>query len=62
MLVDLARNDLGRVCRPGRRLVERLMDVERFSHVMHLTSDVRGQIRGDRRTDELIRATFLRAP
>jgi anthranilate synthase component I len=58
MLVDLARNDLGRVCRPGSVSVERLMDVERYSHVMHLTSDVYGQIRGDRRTDELIRATF----
>jgi anthranilate synthase component I len=58
MLVDLARNDLGRVCRPGSVSVERLMDVERYSHVMHLTSDVHGQIRGDRRTDELIRATF----
>ena len=58
MLVDLARNDLGRVCRPGSVSVERLMDVERYSHVMHLTSDVRGRIRGDRRTDELIRATF----
>ena len=58
MLVDLARNDLGRVCRPGSVSVERLMDVERYSHVMHLTSDVYGQIRGDRRADELIRATF----
>jgi anthranilate synthase component 1 len=58
MLVDLARNDLGRVCRPGSVSVERLMDVERYSHVMHLTSDVHGQIRGDLRTDELIRATF----
>jgi anthranilate synthase component I len=58
MLVDLARNDLGRVCLPGSVSVERLMDVERYSHVMHLTSDVYGHIRGDRRTDELIRATF----
>jgi len=58
MLVDLARNDLGRVCRPGSVSVERLMDVERYSHVMHLISDVYGQVRGDRRTDELIRATF----
>ena len=58
MLVDLARNDLGRVCRPGSVSVERLMDVERYSHVMHLTSDVHGEIRDDRRTDELIRATF----
>ncbi|HKS46130.1 MAG TPA: anthranilate synthase component I family protein [Amycolatopsis sp.] len=58
MLVDLARNDLGRVCRPGSVSVDRLMAVERYSHVMHLTSDVRGRIRGDRRIDELIRATF----
>ncbi len=58
MLVDLARNDLGRVSRPGSVSVDRLMDVERYSHVMHLTSDVRGQIRGGCRTDELIRATF----
>lgn len=58
MLVDLARNDLGRVCRPGSVSVERLMDVERYSHVMHLTSDVHGRVGGDRRTDELIRATF----
>jgi anthranilate synthase component 1 len=58
MLVDLARNDLGRVCRPGSVSVERLMAVERYSHVMHLTSDVRGRTRGDRGTDELIRATF----
>jgi anthranilate synthase component I len=58
MLVDLARNDLGRVCRPGSVSVDRLMAVERYSHVMHLTSDVRGHTRGDRGTDELIRATF----
>jgi anthranilate synthase component I len=58
MLVDLARNDLGRVSRPGSVSVDRLMDVERYSHVMHLTSDVRGQIRVGCRTDELIRATF----
>jgi anthranilate synthase component 1 len=58
MLVDLARNDLGRVCRPGSVAVDRLMAVERYSHVMHLTSDVRGRTRGDRGTDELMRATF----
>ena len=58
MLVDLARNDLGRVCRPGSVSVDRLMAVERYSHVMHLTSDVRGRTCGDQTTDELIRATF----
>jgi anthranilate synthase component 1 len=58
MLVDLARNDLGRVCRPGSVSVGRLMEVERYSHVMHLTSDVWGEPSGERGTDELIRATF----
>jgi anthranilate synthase component 1 len=58
MLVDLARNDLGRVCRPGSVRVDRLMEVERYSHVMHLTSDVCGRVADGRRTDELIRGTF----
>jgi anthranilate synthase component 1 len=44
MLVDLARNDLGRVCRPGSVKVEDFMRVERYSHVMHLVSDVVGEL------------------
>ena len=44
MLVDLARNDLGRVCAPGSVRIERFMDVERYSHVMHIVSRVFGQI------------------
>ncbi len=44
MLVDLARNDLGRVCRPGTVKVEDFMRVERYSHVMHLVSDVAGEL------------------
>jgi anthranilate synthase component I len=44
MLVDLARNDLGRVCRPGTVKVQDLMRVERYSHVMHLVSDVVGEL------------------
>ncbi|WP_405009215.1 anthranilate synthase component I family protein [Kitasatospora sp. NBC_01539] len=58
MLVDLARNDLGRVCVPGTVRVPRLMEVERYSHVMHLTSDVHGLLRPDCRTDDLLRASF----
>jgi anthranilate synthase component 1 len=58
MLVDLARNDLGRVCVPNTVRVPRLMEVERFSHVMHLTSDVRGRLRSGCRTDDLIGASF----
>ena len=46
MLVDLARNDLGRVCLPGSVRLTRSMDVENFSHVMHIVSDVVGQTAG----------------
>ncbi len=42
MLVDLARNDVARISRTGSRVVERLLDVDRYSHVMHLVSSVRG--------------------
>jgi anthranilate synthase component 1 len=45
MLVDLGRNDLGRVCEFGSVKVERLMFVERFSHVMHIVSSLRGRLR-----------------
>jgi anthranilate synthase component 1 len=47
MLVDLGRNDLGRVCDYGSVKVERLMTVERYSHVMHLVSSLRGHLRED---------------
>jgi len=47
MLVDLGRNDLGRVCDYGSIQVEKLMGVERYSHVMHLVSSLRGKLRED---------------
>lgn len=47
MLVDLARNDVNRVCKPETVQVDSLMQVEKFSHVMHLTSQVSGKLRDD---------------
>jgi anthranilate synthase component 1 len=58
MLVDLARNDLGRVCEFGSVRVKDLMIVERYSHVMHIVSQVEGQLAGDKTLYDLMRATF----
>lgn len=58
MLVDLARNDLGRVCAPGTVSVVDFMDVERFSHVMHLVSTVTGSLAPDRTAFDALAATF----
>ncbi|MBA3965456.1 MAG: anthranilate synthase component I family protein [Nitrospirales bacterium] len=58
MLVDLARNDLGRVCDYGSVRVNELMTVERYSHVMHLVSQVSGRLRDSSHGFDLIRATF----
>lgn len=58
MLVDLGRNDLGRVCRPGTIQVPEFMGVERYSHVMHLVSGVTGEIRDDCGAADVLRATF----
>src|SRR4051812_12141555 len=58
MLVDLARNDIGRVCRFGSVKVPEMMVVERYSHVMHIVSQVEGQIAPDRTAYDLMRATF----
>jgi len=58
MLVDLARNDIGRVCKFGSVKVPEMMVVERYSHVMHIVSQVEGQIAPDRSAYDLMRATF----
>lgn len=58
MLVDLARNDLGRVCDFGSVQVKDLMIIERYSHVMHIVSQVSGRLSADRTPYDLMRATF----
>ena len=58
MLVDLGRNDLGRVSTPGTVRVERLMEVERYSHVMHISSTVSGRLAEGRTSLDALRATF----
>ena len=58
MLVDLARNDIGRVCEYGSVEVPDYMIVERYSHVMHIVSQVEGRIAKDKNAFDLMRATF----
>jgi len=58
MLVDLARNDLLKVCIPGTVEVSEFMQVERFSHIMHLVSSVEGDVRSTANSIDVFRATF----
>ncbi|MDX1688615.1 MAG: anthranilate synthase component I [Candidatus Promineifilaceae bacterium] len=58
MLVDLGRNDLGRVCEYGSVDVRDLMVIERYSHVMHIVSHVQGRLRPEKDAYDLLRATF----
>ena len=58
MLVDLGRNDLARVCMPGTVEVERFLEVERYSHVTHLVSQVAGDLRPGLTPFDLLRACF----
>ena len=58
MLVDLARNDVGRVAKFGTVHVTELMTLERYSHVMHLTSEVRGELVDGKGPIDVLRATF----
>jgi anthranilate synthase component 1 len=58
MLVDLGRNDLGLVCEYGSVRVDELLQIERYSHVMHIVSNVVGQLRADCDALDLFRAGF----
>jgi anthranilate synthase component I len=58
MLVDLGRNDLGRVCRSGTVQVDELMSIERYSHVMHIVSNVVGDLMPHKTTWDLLQASF----
>ncbi len=58
MLVDLGRNDLSRVCRPGTVQVERFLEAERFSHITHLVSEVAGELEPGTASFDVLRACF----
>ena len=58
MLIDLGRNDIGRVCEAGTVEVSEMMVVERYAHVMHIASNVRGRVGGDVSGIDLLRATL----
>ena len=58
MLVDLGRNDIGRVSQPGSVKISELMDVERYSHVMHMVTHVQGKLRGDLTAFDALQACF----
>jgi anthranilate synthase component 1 len=58
MLVDLGRNDLSRVCRPGTVKVERFLEAERFSHITHLVSEVAGELQPGVSSFDVLRACF----
>ncbi len=58
MLVDLGRNDLGRVCQHGKVSVDQLMIIERYSHVMHIVSNVIGKLQPDKTAWDLLKACF----
>jgi len=58
MLVDLGRNDLGRVCQPGSVTVDDLMSVERYSHVMHICSNVSGRLDSGKTAFDAVRCVL----
>jgi anthranilate synthase component 1 len=58
MLIDLERNDLGRVCQPGSVEVDELMAVESYAHVHHIVSNVRGRLRNEVTPGQVVAAVF----
>ena len=58
MLIDLERNDLGRICRPGSVQVDEFMVLESYAHVHHIVSNIRGELREDVTPGQVIRAVF----
>ncbi|EJS62043.1 anthranilate synthase component I [Bacillus cereus BAG1X1-3] len=58
MLVDLERNDLGRICKYGTVEVDEFMVIEKYSHVMHIVSNVRGEVEEDKDAFDLVKAVF----
>jgi anthranilate synthase component 1 len=58
MLIDLERNDLGRICRPGTVQVDEFMVLESYTHVHHIVSNIRGELREDVAPGQVIRAVF----
>jgi anthranilate synthase component 1 len=58
MLVDLGRNDLGRVCQPGKVRISEFMSVEKYSHVMHLVTEVTGRLQKQHDSFDALRAAF----
>lgn len=58
MLIDLARNDLGKICEAGSVKITEMMSVERYSHVMHIVSQVEGKIKPEKTFYDILQATF----
>jgi anthranilate synthase component I len=58
MLIDLERNDLGRICRPGSVHVDEFMSIESYAHVHHIVSNVRGELSPDLTPVDVVRAVF----
>jgi anthranilate synthase component 1 len=58
MLIDLGRNDIGRVCEPGSVEVSDMMSIERYAHVMHIASNVTGRLRAGLSCIDVLRATL----